>query len=128
MVIDDQPGIRRLIFEVLNQAGFNVTLAINGNEALEKISDNDLALIILDMKMPGMNGIEFLKELRHRASNLPVIVITAYSEKNITEEVCKLGARYCLQKPFDIFQLYQMVHQIMQPKGCRGYLSKECQE
>jgi len=122
MVIDDQPGIRRLIFEVLNQAGFNVTLATNGNEALEKVTAEELRLIILDMKMPGMNGVEFLKELRSRAGNLPVIVITAYSELNIVEEVRKLGVRYFLQKPFDIYQLYQLVHQILQPENYRADL------
>lgn len=119
MVIDDQPGVRRLIFEVLNQAGFNVMLATNGNEALEKVTAEELKLIILDMKMPGMGGLEFLKELRRRASNLPVIVITAYSEQNIVEEVKKLGVHFFLQKPFDIYQLYQLVHQILRPEDYR---------
>jgi two-component system response regulator (stage 0 sporulation protein F) len=116
MVIDDQPGVRRLIYEVLNQAGFNVTLATNANEALGRIAIDKPGLIILDMKMPGMSGVEFLKELQHKAQDLPVIVITAYSEMNINEEVRKLGVRYFLHKPFDISQLYRLVHQILRPK------------
>lgn len=115
MVIDDQPGVRRLIYEVLNRAGFDVTLATNANEALGRISVDKPGLIILDMKMPGMSGIEFLKELRQRAKDLPVIVITAYSEADITAEIRKLGVRYFLNKPFDISQLYLLVYEILRP-------------
>ncbi|MGI9862979.1 response regulator, partial [Moorella naiadis] len=77
MVIDDQPGVRRLIAEALKVAGFTVTAATDGQEALEKIVLEEPSLVILDMKMPGMNGLDFLQELRRRFIALPVIVITA---------------------------------------------------
>lgn len=115
MVVDDQPGIRRLVYEVLNQAGYNVTLATNGKEALTKIAVEKPELIILDMKMPGMNGVDFLKELRSNSYDMPVIVITAYSEMNVMNKTWDLGTQYFLQKPFDIFKLYQLVCQILPP-------------
>lgn len=116
MVIDDQPGVRRLIAEALKQVGFNVTVATDGQEALEEIALEEPSLVILDMKMPGMNGVEFLQELRRRFLALPVIVITAYNELDLAEQASKLGASYYLQKPFDLQDLYHLVRQALQEK------------
>ncbi|AOQ25379.1 Sporulation initiation phosphotransferase F [Moorella thermoacetica] len=116
MVIDDQPGVRRLIAEALKQAGFNVTVATDGQEALGEIALEEPSLVILDMKMPGMNGVEFLQELRRRFLALPVIVITAYNELDLVEQASKLGASYYLQKPFDLDDLYHLVRQALQPR------------
>ncbi|BCV23055.1 response regulator [Moorella sp. Hama-1] len=111
MVIDDQPGVRRLIAEALKIAGFTVTAATDGQEALEKITLEEPSLVILDMKMPGMNGLDFLQELRRRFVTLPVIVITAYNELELTEQASRYGVSFYLQKPFDIQELYRLVQQ-----------------
>ncbi|WP_258358860.1 response regulator [Moorella sulfitireducens] len=109
MVIDDQPGVRRLVCEALRQQGYTLYLASEGREALGKITSEVPDLVILDIKMPGMSGVEFLKELRRITVNLPVIVITAYNELELEEQVTSFGARHVLYKPFDIRQLCQLV-------------------
>lgn len=119
MVIDDQPGVRRLICEALQQAGFNVTVATEGKEALTKITSEEPDLVILDIKMPGMSGVEFLKELRKRSFFIPVIIITAYTELDVEEQATRFGASYFLHKPFDIQQLYRMVKNLLQPGYCQ---------
>ncbi|SMD04263.1 response regulator [Sporomusa malonica] len=65
LVIDDQPGIRRLLTEVLQDEGYSVMTAANGYEGIQVATDTKPNVILMDMKMPGMDGIETLKELKH---------------------------------------------------------------
>jgi DNA-binding response OmpR family regulator len=80
MVVDDEENIRFLYKEELEDEGFTVELAKNGEEALEKIPDFKPDLITLDIKMPGMNGIEVLKRLREKDRKLPIVLCSAYGE------------------------------------------------
>lgn len=80
MVVDDEENIRMLYKEELEEEGFAVDLARNGEEALTKLEKFQPDLITLDIKMPGMNGIEVLKQIRERQRNLPVILCSAYGE------------------------------------------------
>nr|WP_084666933.1 response regulator [Thermanaeromonas toyohensis] len=109
LIVDDQPGVRRLLLEALRQAGFRVFQAASGEEGLQKIISEKPSLAILDMKMPGMSGVEFLRELHRRAWSLPIIVVTAYEDKDLAEQARKLGVQYFLHKPFDLSHLYHLV-------------------
>ena len=80
MVIDDEENIRFLYKEELEDEGFAVELAKNGEEALEKLPDFKPDLITLDIKMPGMNGIEVLKHIREQDRELPIVLCSAYGE------------------------------------------------
>jgi len=80
MVIDDEENIRFLYKEELEDEGFTVELAKNGEEALEKFPDFKPDLITLDIKMPGMNGIEVLKRIREQDRKLPIVLCSAYGE------------------------------------------------
>jgi two-component system response regulator (stage 0 sporulation protein F) len=80
MVVDDEENIRFLYKEELEDEGFSVELAKNGEEALEKLPDFKPDLITLDIKMPGMNGIEVLKRIRERDRELPIVLCSAYGE------------------------------------------------
>ena len=80
MVVDDEENIRFLYKEELEDEGFAVELAKNGEEALNKLPDFKPDLITLDIKMPGMNGIEVLKRIREQDPELPIILCSAYGE------------------------------------------------
>jgi DNA-binding response OmpR family regulator len=80
MVVDDEENIRFLYKEELEDEGFLVELAKNGEEALEKLPDFKPDLITLDIKMPGMNGIEVLKRIREQDRELPIVLCSAYGE------------------------------------------------
>ena len=80
MVVDDEENIRFLYKEELEDEGFSVELAKNGEEALEKFPDFKPDLITLDIKMPGMNGIEVLKRIREQDRKLPIVLCSAYGE------------------------------------------------
>ncbi|MCS1352329.1 response regulator [Mechercharimyces sp. CAU 1602] len=105
LIVDDQYGIRILLKEVLSREEFSVFQAENGSAALEIIDEQDPDLILLDMKMPGMDGIEMLRRLRIKRPHTKVIMMTAYGELDLMEEATKLGALAHFTKPFDIDEL-----------------------
>ena len=80
LVVDDEENIRFLYKEELEDEGFAVDLAKNGEEVLEKVENFQEDLITLDIKMPGLNGIEVLKRIREQKRNLPIILCSAYGE------------------------------------------------
>jgi CheY-like chemotaxis protein len=78
LVVDDEDNIRLLYQEELRDAAYEVSLAGNAEEALKKIEEDPPDLITLDVKMPGMSGFEFLKELKQNQKDIPVILCSAY--------------------------------------------------
>lgn len=111
LVVDDQPGIRRLLIEVLTEEGYIVYSAANGYEGIQKAKDLKPALILMDMKMPGMDGIETLRELKHLNQADKVIMMTAYGELGLVNIAKELGAYAYVTKPFDIIELCTMIGQ-----------------
>jgi two-component system response regulator (stage 0 sporulation protein F) len=80
LIVDDEENIRFLYKEELEDEGFAVDLARNGEEALAKVDHFQPDLITLDIKMPGLNGLEVLKRIREQKKNLPIILCSAYGE------------------------------------------------
>lgn len=111
LVIDDQPGIRRLLVEVLAEEGYTVLTAANGYEGVQQVKDTNPDLVLMDMKMPGMDGIETLRELKRIGKADRVIMMTAYGELELVNQAQQLGAYTYITKPFDIINLCQMVSQ-----------------
>ncbi len=100
--VDDSSTMRKIISLALTGAGHSVVEAENGRDALEKLNGNTVDCIILDINMPEMNGIEFLKERKNRAviAGIPVFVLTTQDEASLKEEALSLGARGFIVKPF----------------------------
>ncbi len=78
LVVDDEEGLRLLYKEELEDEGALVTLAASGAEALERLEEDSFDLILLDIKMPGMDGVEVLRRIKEKWSDVPVILCTAY--------------------------------------------------
>jgi two-component system, response regulator, stage 0 sporulation protein F len=113
LVIDDQPGIRRLLVEVLKEEGYQVVTASNGYDGLQEAQVVKPQLILMDMKMPGMDGIETLKELKRVGQGDRVIMMTAYGELDLVNQAKEIGAYDYITKPFDIIALCQTIQEIM---------------
>lgn len=113
LVVDDQMGVRRLLYEAFNEDGFEVRLAGSGLEAVEIVREFDPDLMLLDMKMPGMNGLEALHHIKKFNDRVAVIMMTAYGELEIVSEAMKLGVNEYLTKPFDINELKDLVKKII---------------
>lgn len=117
LVVDDQPGIRRLLMEVLTEEGYSVSTAANGYEGMQKAKELNPALILMDMKMPGMDGIETLRELKYLNQAEKVIMMTAYGELGLVNIAKDLGAYAYVTKPFDIIELCTMIGQVISAKS-----------
>lgn len=113
LVIDDQPGIRRLLMEVLTEEGYTVTTAANGYEGLEKAKEFSPHLILMDMKMPGMDGLETLRELKQINQGEKVVMMTAYGELDLVNQAREMGAFAYITKPFDVIALCDLISQYL---------------
>jgi two-component system response regulator (stage 0 sporulation protein F) len=102
LVVDDQMGIRILLGEVLQSAGYDTLDAPNGATAIELVGQEQPDVILLDMKMPGMDGLQTLKAIRGSESTAKIIMMTAYGELDLIQEAMAYGANSFLTKPFDI--------------------------
>jgi two-component system response regulator (stage 0 sporulation protein F) len=110
LVVDDRLGIRILIEEILTAHGYSVTQAADGYEALELVENNNFDLVLLDMKMSGMDGLETLTLLKKKFPALDVIIMTAYEELDVLNEAKNRGAKGYLSKPFDIEELLNVIN------------------
>lgn len=110
LVVDDQYGIRILLQEVLERDQYTVLLAENGVKALSLIRSEQPDLVLLDMKIPGMDGIEILSNIRKFDPSLKVVMMTAYGELDLVKEAAALDAIGHFTKPFDIDELRQFVN------------------
>ncbi|AJK89465.1 response regulator [Lysinibacillus fusiformis] len=114
LIVDDQQGIRLLLNEVLKKEGYVTYLAANGLEALKYADEQDMDCVLLDMKIPGMDGIEILRRLKEKFPKLPVFMMTAYGELDVVQEALNLGAIRYFTKPFDIFEVRDEVNKALQ--------------
>ena len=110
LIVDDQPGIRLLLEELFKKEAFETTSAENGGEALRIIEQKAPDCVLLDMKMPGIDGIEVLRRIKEEWPGIPVIMMTAYGEMELTKQAEKLGAERYFTKPFDIFEVRDAVN------------------
>jgi len=100
LVVDDEKNIRLTLSQSLESLGVEIRTAVNGEEALQKLQEEDFSLILLDLKMPGMGGMEVLRRVRERWSKARVIIITAHGTIESAVEAMKLGAADFIQKTF----------------------------
>ncbi len=105
LIIDDQYGIRILLNEVFQKEGYQTYQASNGVQALSIIESDRPDLVLLDMKIPGMDGIEILKRLKEIDQTIEVFIMTAYGELDMIQQAKDLGAITHFAKPFDIDEI-----------------------
>jgi len=101
LVVDDEPNYLIVLSELLKEEGFEVLTAQRGEEGLRIVEETDLDLVITDMRMPGMDGVELLQAIKSYNANLPVIMITAFGEVEKAVIAMKAGAYNYLVKPFN---------------------------
>ena len=100
LVVDDDPYIREALEDRLASLGYQVMLAADGNDALDLFERDRPQLVLLDIELPGIKGIDVLKEIRRRDIEVPVIMITAYGSIDLAVEAMKQGAYDFIPKPF----------------------------
>ena len=119
LVADDERSMRELLELVFKREGHQVTTVSNGREALEALQKNTYELLITDVKMPDLGGIELLKAAREQAPEMMVIMMTAFATINSAREAFKLGADDFIQKPFDVDEFKLVVRKAIEKLDLR---------
>jgi DNA-binding response OmpR family regulator len=109
LVVDDEKNIRLTLTQALEAEEWETDTAVNGEEALGKLQEGDFGLMLLDLKMPGMDGMEVLRRVAEHRPDVRVLIITAYGTIESAVEAMKLGAVDYLQKPFAPKEIRELV-------------------
>jgi len=113
LIVDDEKNIRLTLSQALEDLGAFIDTAFNGEEALTKLAGGIFTLVLLDMKLPGMEGMKVLEKLREIRPDIKVIIITAYGTIDSAVEAMKLGAVDFIQKPFAPEEIRSLVRQVI---------------
>ncbi|MCK5106764.1 MAG: response regulator [Elusimicrobiales bacterium] len=116
LIVDDEPDMRLAIKNVLKLRGYEIFEAEDGLAALDIIKKHDIQLMLLDIRLPGMDGIEVLEKTKKINRSLPVVMITGYGHIRSAVDVMNLGANEYLQKPFENTQLVKTVKRFLDDK------------
>ncbi len=110
LAVEDEPEYLEMLQEVMKSIGHTITIAVNGTEAMEVLNNQKIDVIVSDVKMPMMNGIEFHQKVRaipeHR--NTPFVFLTGINDLTDVKAVCKEDCDLLLQKPFPIDRLIRL--------------------
>ncbi|MDY6790185.1 MAG: response regulator [Thermodesulfobacteriota bacterium] len=121
LIVDDEEDVLKISKEILVRNGYTVITAKSGEEGIIKYSENFADLVLLDIGMPGMGGINCLQKLMSVDSKVKVVIMSGYSgDKNI-EEARKLGAKAFLQKPYHIAGLLNTIRSVLDNYSCYGW-------
>ncbi len=113
LIVDDEKVVRDSLAEWLTETGFEVSTAEDGYEALKIIDEVSPGVVVLDMKMPGMSGIDVMRSIREKNKKTSIIVITAYGSIDNAVEAMKLGASDYIAKPFPPDRLEAAIGQVV---------------
>ncbi len=122
LIVDDEEYIRLSLSELLSYIGFEVATAANGEDALKKLTENRFDIAFMDIKIPGMNGVELLGRVRKAYPDVSVIMMTGYATVENAVEAVKLGAYDFLRKPYDIEEIKVSINRLLEKKK----LEEEC--
>jgi two-component system nitrogen regulation response regulator GlnG len=117
LVVDDEESVRWALSKALERAGYQVDLAADGPSGLAAAEDAGVDLILLDVRLPGRDGLSVLRDIRKRRPELPVIMMTAYGTLQVAVEAMKQGAYDYIGKPFDMDEVLLVVEKALEAQA-----------
>lgn len=128
LIVDDEKNIRITLKQALDDMAVEIDTATNGEEALSKLKEGDFGLVLLDLHMPGMDGMQVLEKIGKDRPDIKIIVITAHGTIDSAVQALKQGVVDFIQKPFTPNEIRELVSQVMQRESTsvekdRDYLS-----
>ncbi|HTH50518.1 MAG TPA: response regulator, partial [Pyrinomonadaceae bacterium] len=114
IIVDDEQSYRQLLTLVFEEEGHDVRTAMNGRQALEAFAERPAEVIVSDVKMPDMDGIEMLRAVRETQPDVGVVLMTAFASVDTAREAFKLGADDFITKPFDVEELKLIVRKTLE--------------
>ncbi|MDZ7263937.1 MAG: sigma-54 dependent transcriptional regulator [candidate division KSB1 bacterium] len=117
VIVDDDHAIRLSLSQLLDKEGHTCHVVENGTQALATLKSGRFDLALVDLKMPGIDGLDLLKEIRQRSPKTDVVIITGYATVETAVEAMKFGAYDYLQKPFSVDTIRQVLHKILEKRA-----------
>jgi DNA-binding NtrC family response regulator len=122
LVVDDDDTIRFLLMDTLSALGYKTSGAANGEEAINKVVQDGVDLVISDIRMPRLNGVDLLRQIKDKIPDLPVLIITAYNYTYTKDQALQSGADGFLAKPFRIGKIEEQIKNILKNKTSKIHL------
>ncbi len=116
LIVDDQPGVRYLLDAIIKEEGHNSYLASNGLEAVEMVKTIKPHLVFMDVRMPVMNGTKALEKIKELGYQPDIVIMTAFTETDVTNNAHKNGVVKCLIKPFDVDDIREILQEVVHKK------------
>jgi two-component system response regulator AtoC len=113
LVVDDDPQILKALGECLDSFDYGMKVATNGAEALLKMADPELSLVLLDVNLPDYSGLDILNKIKESNSNLPVIIMTGFISTEAAIDAMKAGAYEFVTKPFNLDKITTLINRVM---------------
>jgi len=110
LIVDDDPNFCASFSDVLKEKGHNVDAALSGQEALDKLRSAEYRIVFVDMKMPGLDGVETVTEIKKIKPDVTVVGITGYDDYELVKKAVESGAQGCIYKPVD----YELINKIIE--------------
>jgi DNA-binding NtrC family response regulator len=117
LIVDDNPNMSVLLSDILEIFEYEGSQAENGEEALEKLGNDNYAMVFTDLRMPKMDGIDLLKAIKDKHPTMPVVVITGYSIGETQNMLLTQRADGFLNKPFKVNEIKELLDKILRPDG-----------
>jgi len=115
LVVEDSSDISRLVRHILTQAGYEVIIAENGPDGWDAFETTHPDLVLLDVNLPGIDGIELCRRMKRTSPSIPVIILTVQAETEAVQRGIRAGANTYLAKPFEIGQLMGAINYALRP-------------
>ncbi|MDH3890681.1 MAG: response regulator [candidate division Zixibacteria bacterium] len=113
LIVDDNPNMSSLLSEMLEVFDYESVRAANGSDALEQLADGEFSLVITDMRMPKMTGMELLREVKERFPKIPVVLISGYSVGDMETEESTAKPDGFLAKPFMMSDIEKLLNSLL---------------
>jgi DNA-binding NtrC family response regulator len=109
LVVDDDRGICETLNDIMTDCGFNVVIAYDGYQAIERINNNGFDAALIDVRMPGINGVETYRRIKQNHPNFPAFLMTAYASNSQVAAALQEGILGVIDKPFDVTKVCKML-------------------
>ena len=117
LIVDDDVNLCQALNDELREVGYETSYVNDGDQALAHLAGKPVDLVLLDLKMPGKDGFEVLKEMNEKKINSKVIVLTAYADVKSAIDSAKMGASDFISKPYDFDELLITIRKVLQKDG-----------
>lgn len=113
LIVDDELGVRETLADLLEDDGYEVATAVSGEMAVEMCSEHRYDVILMDVRMPGIDGVEAFRRIRRHQPDVHVIIMTAYSTEELEQQALAEGALAFLHKPLGLSKVFELISEVL---------------